>query len=157
MTPVIGSEKRHLKMANYNEYLTIPEFAKRAGVSHQSVYKGLRNQLQPYLQLVAGKKMLSVKALSEVYGIEGCATSATKSATQENVPDGLETALQALQEQLAAKDEQLREKDRQIESLHRILEQQNHLALADKQTVMQLTGKEEDAIPAKKSWFMFWK
>ena len=53
-----------------DELLTIQEFAKKAGVSVQAVYKRLNNSLNPYIQLVEGRKMLKSSALFEIYGIE---------------------------------------------------------------------------------------
>lgn len=157
------------------EYISIPEFAKRAGVSHQAIYKRLRNQLQPYLQLVAGKKMLSEKALTLFDCNQVAQPSATKSATGLQSDSSVEAVILVLQEQLQAKDEQLKEKDRQLQakdeqiaSLHRIMEQQNTLAFADKPTMYKLAGRtdpeEGDAEELaaeppelEKKWYQFWK
>lgn len=59
-----------MKKMEQDELLTIQEFAKKAGVSVQAVYKRLNNSLNPYIQLVEGRKMLKSSALFEVYGIE---------------------------------------------------------------------------------------
>lgn len=140
------------------EYISIPEFAKLAGISHQAVYKQLRNKLQPYLQEVEGKKMLSISALHDVYGIGEVQPDAQPVAQQNNHFDIL---VAALKQQLEAKDQQLKQKDEQIAALHRILEQQNTLALADKQSILQLTNGEPNSEngenSSKKMWFQFWK
>lgn len=121
-----------------NAYLSIPEFAKLAGVSHQAIYKGLRNRLQPYLQPGCADKMLSVQALKDIYCIEVAQPHATN--LQPNLQPGAtpDSMTETLREQLAEKDRQIRIKDEQIKSLHRIIEQQNALALADKRPLIRL-------------------
>ena len=57
-------------MTKNEEMLTVQEFAKRAGVSVQAVYKRLNNSLSPYIQLVEGRKMLKSSALYEIYGVK---------------------------------------------------------------------------------------
>ena len=55
------------------EYLSIKDFAKRAGVSQQSLYKRLNklnNQLNNYIKLIDNQKMIDIRALQEVYGVE---------------------------------------------------------------------------------------
>lgn len=59
-----------MKTRVQDELLTVQEFAEKAGVSVQAVYKRLNNSLNPYIQLVEGRKMLKSSALSEVYGVE---------------------------------------------------------------------------------------
>lgn len=59
-----------MKKREHDELLTIQEFAEKAGVSVQAVYKRLNNSLNPYIQLVEGRKMLKSSALFEIYGIE---------------------------------------------------------------------------------------
>lgn len=136
-----------------NEYLTIPEFAKLAGVSHQAIYKQLHNKLQPYLQIVDGKKLLDKKALGEVYRNE----VVQPNADFATMVAALEKQLEVKDSQLEAKDEQLRQKDAQIESLHRIIEQNNTLALADKKSILQLTDGDGEIDQKQKRWFQFWK
>lgn len=48
------------------EYITISEFAKRAGVTRQSVYKRLDKELQPFVKEVDSRKTIDISAL-EVY------------------------------------------------------------------------------------------
>lgn len=59
-----------IKNIKQNNLLTIQEFAKLANVSVQSVYKRLNNSLNPFLQQVDNQKMLEIRALTEIYGIE---------------------------------------------------------------------------------------
>lgn len=56
--------KKRIKM-NDPEYISIKEFAKRAGVSRQSVYKALNqvdSRLTAFVNLVDNQKMLNIKA-----------------------------------------------------------------------------------------------
>lgn len=59
-----------MKKREKDTLLTVQEFAEKAGVSVQAVYKRLNNSLNPFVQLVEGRKMLQSSALSEVYGVK---------------------------------------------------------------------------------------
>lgn len=59
-----------MKRREQDELLTVQEFAEKAGVSVQAVYKRLNNSLNPYVKLVDGRKMLEISALHEVYGVD---------------------------------------------------------------------------------------
>ena len=63
-----------------DEYISIAEFAKRAGITPQAVYKQLNNQvdnrLSTYVKVHNGKKRLHVKAL-ELFLSTGVKTSLT--------------------------------------------------------------------------------
>lgn len=59
-----------MKKMEQDELLTVQEFAEKAGVSVQAVYKRLNNSLNHYIQLVEGRKMIKLSALSDVYGVE---------------------------------------------------------------------------------------
>lgn len=49
------------------EYLTVAEFAERAGVTKQAVYKRLNNQLQKYVIEQNGRKLIKSSALNDLY------------------------------------------------------------------------------------------
>lgn len=59
-----------MKKIEQDELLTVQEFAEKAGVSVQAVYKWLNNSLNPYVKLVDGRKMLKLSELRELYEIE---------------------------------------------------------------------------------------
>ena len=42
-----------------NNMLGVKEFAERAGVSQQAVYKQLNTRLKPYVELVEGRKLIA--------------------------------------------------------------------------------------------------
>lgn len=163
-------------MAN-EELLNIQEFAVAAGVSKQAIYKQLNNRLKPFVQLVDGKKMLSNKALSEVYGVkvEQKFNPALNNQSQPNQP--LEALIAMLQKELEARNEQIAAKDRQIEELQAALRREQDLHTSAQRlhdqaqrlhlgSIAQLeaakTGEETAATVAepeleKKGWFSRWK
>lgn len=49
------------------EYLPVAEFAERAGVTKQAVYKRLNNQLQKYVIEQNGRKLIKSSALNDLY------------------------------------------------------------------------------------------
>ena len=49
------------------EHLTVAEFAERAGVTKQAVYKRLNNQLQKYVIEQNGRKLIKSSALNDLY------------------------------------------------------------------------------------------
>lgn len=132
-----------------DEYMSVAEFADRAGCSKQAVYQQLNKKLKLYVKVIDGKKTINSKALREVYGkeIQPESQSVVKEVDQElnkELIDLLKT--------------QIEEKDRQIEDLHRLLEReqvqvaiaQNKLQeLEDKQR-QETAEKQEE--PEKKSW-----
>lgn len=135
-----------MKPIDQEELLTVREFAEKAGVSVQAVYKRLNNSLNPYIQLVKGRKMLKSSALSDIYGVnveqpfnhsikpelknknnsfdeDFCSTETT------------ETILIAmLQKELESKNHQLLVKDKQIEELNKRLEESTTALMTAQQT-----------------------
>ena len=54
-------------------YIPIAEFADRAGVSKQAIYKQVNNensQIIPYIQRTGKKTLINVSALKELYGVD---------------------------------------------------------------------------------------
>ncbi len=103
-----------------DDLLTIAEFAEMAGVSKQSVYKRLNNQLKEYCQLVSTKKMLKHQALKDIYGIE---VEKTVNLFNQGInPDSdiiefLKSQMKALEEQLCVKDQQIAESNERVKEL----------------------------------------
>lgn len=167
-----------------DEYLSISEFAQRAGVSVQAIYKRLDKDFQPWLKVENGKKLLNIKALQAFKG--------EKSSTEVESMDALRKALELIEDQnetlkaeLAIKNEQIREQSRQIAELserlkesHLLIDHQQQLTAAGLLTAAQqpepepepeegeaptekLTPdmrpqrREEEETPRK--WWQFWK
>ena len=132
------------------EYLSISEFAKRAGVSVQAVYKRLGKDLQPWLRVENGKKTLNSKALQVFSG--------EKSSTEVESVDALKKALELIADQnetlkaeLAIKNEQIREQSRQIAEIserlkesHLLIDHQQKLTAAGLLTTAQPQDPDEN-------------
>lgn len=152
-----------------DHYLSIKDFAQAAGVSVQSVYKRLNqveNHLNQYLNLIDGKKMLDVKALKDVYGIE-VEQPVEQPLNRNSQPDSTsDTAIKALSQQLEVLQDQIKSKDQQIEELNQrlkesmqLLDQQQKLTAIAEQKVMMLEQQSEDQEQQpepepKKAWWL---
>lgn len=110
-----------------DEWISVKEFAERAGVSVQAVYKQLNKRLKPYLIVMNGTKMLNIKALEEVYG------------KTENEPIKPKVDERLLNQLIA----QLEEKDRQINELHRLLANTQMQLSESLHTVQMLEDKQK--------------
>ena len=96
------------------EYITIKEFAARAGVSPQAIYKRLNqvdNQLINYIKQVGNQRMLNIQALQDIYGIQIDNQNQPVEQPVVNLiqPDQMQDQIRMLREQLNIKDQQLRE------------------------------------------------
>lgn len=152
-----------------DRYLSIKDFAKEAGVSVQSIYKRLNqveNHLNQYLNLIDGKKMLDIKALKDLYGVE-VEQPVEQPLNQNSQPDSTsDTAIKALSQQLEVLQDQIKSKDQQIEELNQrlkesmqLLDQQQKLTAIAEQKVMMLeqqsADQEQQPEPdPKKSWWL---
>lgn len=156
-----------------NQYISVKEFAKRAGKSVQAIYKGLNNRLNQYVKLVDNQKMLDIRALQEVYGIEveqpiqpELTTNLTQNSTNETVIDTLLEQIEILRNELDVKNEQIREKDKQLSDTLKALNQAQHLqAMAESKVKLLEEKKEEEKVvePApvseqkQKKWYHFFR
>lgn len=99
-------------------YISVSEFAKRAGVTKQSVYQRIQGGLKKYVKDLNGQKVIHIKALHEVYGIDleqGIEQDLNKSSQEQNA---IEMAvIDMLRTELEAKNQQLQEKDWRIAEL----------------------------------------
>ena len=136
------------------QYLTVKQFAERAGVSTQRIYQLLTKSLQEFTKTENGKKYIDIEGLS-VFERETLQTLARDlQSDSQGVAKGLQNPLQevatseteilreiveALRQQLTVKDEQLAAKDKQIEHLTAALlsSQEQHRALTEALTTAQ--------------------
>ena len=102
-----------------SEYITVKEFASRAGVSPQAVYQRIDKDLNKFFKVVDGKKMLSSEGLSVFNSKE-----VEKELNQAVDNNALLETLKVLTEQLKVKDQQItdlmndnRQKDETIKDL----------------------------------------
>ena len=114
------------------EYLSISEFAKRAGVSRPTIYSKLDNELSSYCKVVKGKKTISIKALA-LFSVKESVKNVTNNESLLQMISILQSQTEMLKEQLEVKDRQIEAKERHIEELTKILDQQQQLhAIAEK-------------------------
>lgn len=106
-----------------NNMLGVKEFAERAGVSQQAVYKQLNTRLKPYVELVEGRKLIAEQALFEIYGIEVKQTS-NQENNQPHNPSSTENnpLYDILREELTAKNRQIEQLQSQVAQLTSALE-----------------------------------
>lgn len=154
-----------------DEYISIKEFAKRANVSVQSLYKrlnGLNNPLNQFIKLVDNQKMLNIKALTEIYSIEveqpiqpNHSTYSTLDSTPDHLNEAvIETLLnqsEILKRELEQKNEQLKEKDRQIEKLQTLLDQEQQLHALTAQQKKEIPEQMEADSEERKHWWKWWR
>lgn len=106
-----------------DEYISIAEFAKRAGVSHQAIYKRLQLDLQPWLQVEDGKKALNIKALTLFENEKSATGCATMQPVAQPVAgdDLLRKTVEILEEELKTKNRMITELQNENRELSREL------------------------------------
>lgn len=137
------------------EYLSIKDFAEKAGVSQQSLYKRLNklnNQLNNYVKVVEKQKMIDIRALQEVYGVE------VEQPIQSNIQPVEQPIQPLLKEGIKEKDDlikflkdQLNTKDMQIENLQatndnliKQMEEKDKLHHDEQMNLQRIVEKEQE-------------
>lgn len=124
-----------------SEYISVADFASRAGVTCQAVYLRLNKDLKPYLKLDGKRKTVNVDALKLFQ----------KSSVEQKTEQPI---VEILKSQLEAKDRQLEEKDKQIAELLERLKESNYtlvrFGIEDKQEPKQEQPKTPQKAPAPK-------
>lgn len=148
-----------------HEYLSIREFAARAGVSVQAIYKRLSNEndeLNNWFKEIDGKKTISVEALTLFQAEKVESKSEDDSTSCQPVDNQFTTQIiEILQSELEAKN-------RQIEHLQQLLSQEQQLHAIAEQRLLLLESNQEDAAESdqpkaadveqpQKRWWQFWK
>ena len=112
------------------EYLSIKDFAKRAGVSQQAIYKQVERKLNNYVKMVENQKMIDIRALQEVYGVEVEQPIQPKiEPVEQPIQPNFDSILSQNQQMIDMLKEQLEAKDKQIENLQKQkdeMEKQHH-------------------------------
>ena len=163
------------KKQDIEEYISVSEFAKRAGVSRQLVYKRIDNELTEFCKLVDNKKMLNIRAL-ELFqkqklstkvstGFTGELTKvSTKLSTKFTVYklklqhkiDLLELENQHLKEKVESLETQTAADQEKIESLLKLLDQQQQLSAISAKKIEMLEAKIQEPTPPVRKWWRFW-
>ncbi len=100
------------------DFLTVKEFAEKAGITTQRVYQLLAKDLQSYCKVIANTKYIHISAL------ERFTTKPICKDLQEDLPSDLQAFTKSLQDQIDTLQKhndlltkQLEVKDRQIDTL----------------------------------------
>jgi uncharacterized protein YcgL (UPF0745 family) len=140
------------------EYLSVSEFAALEGISKQRVYQRLNNNLKEFVKVVEGKKVISIKALSEK-GLKALEQPLEQDFNKVEQP--LEQEFFYLQ--IAEKDKQIESLLKQIDSLQTqnskltdLLHNSQVLLAAEKKTLF-IDSAETTAEQGKKGFFKIFK
>lgn len=134
-----------------NNFISVKEFAERAGVSSQAIYKQVETRLKKFATKVGNRWFIDISALSEVYNIEENQPKPTEEPTKPtNLPTVSTEKPTITQEYIQTLKDQLAEKDRQIAKLQQSLDQEQRLHAADKQKLLEY--QEQEQKPKKKWW-----
>ena len=145
-----------------NEYISIKEFARRAGVSPQSIYKRLNqvdNQLNNYIKPVGNQRMLNIQALQDVYGIEVGNQNQPVEQPDDNLSQPEQAVIEVLREQIRVKDEQIQTLQQQLreeserhhaelQQAQENLEREQQLHLLSQRRVLELEGQMNETAQA---------
>ena len=124
-----------------DQYLSIAEFAKQAGVTRQAVYKRLSTELTDYVKEVDGRKVINIKALS-LFGVEPVDNELSTTLidlaahlqkqhdTLSHLVDILEAELEIKNTQISDLNKRLEESSRKEENTQQLLNQQQQLNAA---------------------------
>lgn len=132
------------------EYMFIKEFAERAGVSPQAIYKRLNqvgNQLNNYVKTVGNQRMLNMQALQDIYGIEVVNQNQPVEQPVVNFSQPMQDQIRMLQDQLIEQD--LRHHE-QIQTMQELLSQEQKLHLLSVQRVQEL--EDQAAVQQESIW-----
>lgn len=114
-----------------SEYLTIKEFANKAGVSAQYVYKQIRDgKLTEYTEIIDGKRYLKPEALEKI----GKQKHDNKESTNE------QTIVSFLQDQLNAKDKQIAELQTALQRSQELLKREQDIIAVTQKRLLLLEG-----------------
>lgn len=160
------------KKQDIEEYISVADFAKRAGVSRQLVYKRIDNELTEYCKLVDNKKMLNIRAL-ELFEKQklstGFTTQFTKVSTKlstkftvyklklQHKIDLLELENQHLKEKVESLEAQTVADQEKIESLLKLLDQQQQLSAISAKKIEMLEEKVQEPEMQARKWWAFWR
>lgn len=146
-----------------NGYITIKEYAEKAGVSVQSVYKkinGKDNPIKPYLKRFNNKWFIKETVFdtltTEAEHQEEKKNTAPASSSEEKLISILEAELRELREQVKEKDNQLREKDNQINTLLNQVSESIKI-VNQQQTLTAITAKAAAELPEPGHKTSIWK
>ena len=143
-----------------SEYISIAEFAKRAGVSRQAVYSRLDKDLSSFVQVDNGKKTLNIRAL-ELFSVKQDSQVDCSSSVKTLQDEITLELIKTLQNQLAEKDKQLEAAAAEkAELLQRLKDAQQseqqahalHAGTMQQAMIETRTAKDESGEAHKRGW-----
>lgn len=136
-------------MIEKDEYLTVKEFADRAGISVQAVYQRLNKDLKPFLKTFKGKKTLNIKGLGVFIDNKNF------KAVEQDFKEDFKVTLKSLNKQLDVKDQQIKELNDRLDHALK-LNENNQVLLKVEQEKRLLIEIELEDKENKNKW-KFWK
>lgn len=117
------------------EFLSISEFAKRAGVSRPTIYSKLESELSSFCKVVKGKKVINIAALS-LFGVKESVNNFTDNETLKALVTVLQEQQETLQKELDIKNRQIDTLNAQNSQQLKLIDQQQQLqALAERKRI----------------------
>lgn len=123
-----------------DEYISIAEFAERAGVSKQAVYKRIDKDCKPWLKVENGKKLINIKAL-KFFNVQPKDTVETAKEMLEETRQGYIDFLKHLVDE---KNEQIKSLSKTIEREQEIVSQQQKLQAIAEQKRLQIEAHPQE-------------
>ena len=135
-----------------NNYITVSEFATKAGISKQRVYQLLNKSLKEFVQEVDGKKVIDIKGLELFENNENHSRleQAFEQDLNKTLIDTLNTTIELLNKQLAEKDKQIIELTETIKIQAQSINAANHAELAEQ---LKIENSEDREKREKKGFF----
>lgn len=135
-----------------NNYITVSEFATKAGISKQRVYQLLNKSLKEFVQEIDGKKVIDIKGLELFENNENHSRleQAFEQDLNKTLIDTLNTTIELLNKQLAEKDKQITALTEIVQTQAKGISADSHAELADK---LKLENAEQKEEREKKSFF----
>jgi len=143
------------------EYLTIAEAAEAANVTKQAIYKRLDSTLQPFVQVIEGKRYIHKSALklispptvkveltSKKNNVEVTPTSDILAAMNRTI-DLLESHVKTLEVQLNTKDKQIDDLNNRLEQALTSTSNGQYLLLQANKDLLQAAKEEKNFVDSE--------
>lgn len=143
-------------MGDNEVYISVNEFSQLVGLSRQTVYKRMRQDLSPFVKVVNKRKMISEQAL-RLFKTDKVVNQSVNQGLQEEVNQQVKWFTE-LSRQVDILTRQLETKDKQIEELNKRLAEAQSMAqanavLASQAQQLQAIETQERQEQRRKRWF----
>ena len=143
-------------MSDTEGYISVNEFSQLVGLSRQTVYKRMRQDLSPFVKVVDKRKMLSEQAL-RLFKTDKVVNQSVNQGLQEEVNQQVKWFTE-LSRQVDILTRQLETKDKQIEELNKRLAEAQSMAqanavLASQAQQLQAIETQERQEQRRRRWF----